>query len=1354
MARFAYQAPGEETSRFAVTGTGRFAGGPTSSASPAQGWGKVTGFVESALESFPELFGIEPSMETQAFRAANPVSGFASQLLGVGGAYGVASKAITKVPTLAKIIEQSPKAFGVVASERPILARGIQWATDAAILEAGRLSIAATPIPEAIFGKERTESLGTLAGEAGFNIVGGGALGVGFGALASRAARGPKVYDYVPEAHPSQPLVQRVRGLSMALERGGVQAADGTLTPFPEEVARDLSYQYEQLKRANFADIEPTYTPTGHARVDATSRRNFEGGQKLVQPLEGDTIPSRGKSYTEALNTWMNPQRGKPSSYSETLLPIVDAERGFATQTDLDSFWSKAGIDRDTAALVGQNHRLIRIKEGQAEPKSLAAAQQLENLMTGRRRGTVRSNPVTQVGNNRFLMREQDNGMWVHAAKVKGEVGKAAPGDEWFVMRSDSPDVLDPQAAKFRETTIDKAAYWPSRDQPNIGVGRWDLANTFERELGLMQHIPKGIRPTVNAWKAAGRDIAQDMLAYATPLVGIMGRSNRANYIGNLLKTLTDAEEATIQNIMAGSRINDPKTSPFQQVMSFTEANTGGLADLYKTLDDADWGDVQSVLELRLPWEKMREMALTGQITPRAYQVLDGLENISRANVEEFTRLKSVVGAPTAKQLIDDFAARKGHYGLSEQRDGGFYALVDDVRTGELRAIVAGNTAGEARQKAGALIAKQEKLGQELTYSGMMDDLLADEGRLQMATQAVRRPGFLRERGDLLGAEISNGPLNAEKFTKIVERNIRARERFKTNVVLQEKSWYPMQRLAAEDPTVAAQMEKRLAILQGDEGKFAEFQNKAVDKVLGHVLGTDSATTIVRNTQKLLNAFQFGFGNLAHYALNAISMFQTTFPEAAFVLRTAGKDMSGYMTVPLVDGKGRIVDSVSMLSDVKVFSNSLKRVFGKGDDPQWQALINQMMSEGIIAPRYAEAHIGATGAIVKDLQGAFADGKSFIKWASAANEIGLAKSEEFNRLVGVSTAYELAKALGIANDSFRLARFTREFLSKTAFNYTTVDRPTIFTTPVGSLMGTFKTWMFHYMTNMAKYGTGATQSREMWAPLLWQTAATAAIGGTAATPVIAPMAEAASKWLTDKSFMENVYAAVGPDNEDVADGIMYGLPGTFGLSLAAQASTPGSDPARDATMMFSFAAFDRMRALGRAVGDGITAWKATGVSPFEDDRTREELVRALAPRTMYRALAASEDNAIRSLNTGYRVMDNVSLGDALLHSMGFNSVELEKTYTAYESIRRSQTKRREAVAEYGRQLANAWADGDDVAASRVFVSAMATGLDTASVLRSAKARTERGEKTQLEFTVGNDKAGDAESWQFVLDGEQ
>jgi len=1315
-------------------------------------YGKIQGFTQSALEAFPEMFGLETSQETQAFRAANPVSGFVSEVLGMGVGYGAGAKALSMSPKAMSVVNAAPKFFGL--ADAPIRSMATKWATEAAMLETGRLALAASPVPGAIFGKERDESLGELAGEAALNVAFGGVLGAGAGALKGVLGRGPRISDYVPGAHPSQPLVVRVNALEEAADMGGY----GEVRYTPEQL-QSITWQRDQLKRASLAGIDPAYMPDGSVRLgrEEGGRFTWEKG-KVFGALEGDVTPRSGRNYGEAINAIMTPGV-KPGqlTVTRTLAPnSPEYHVGFPTTRELDDFMGRLGLDRDKLPLMGQDFRAVKVQEGTGANAGQGdrAAAAIENTFTGRRPGTVRSgNPVRQVGDGWHMWREQD-GLWGFAKKVNGTIGAPKAGDEWFAFKTHQPDLIDPRAAAFRELTINRSAYWPQKGPaPNIGEEFFDTANMFEREFEAVQFLPKGVRPTASALRALGRDVSELAEAYLAPTANLASRNNKANYAVNLIKSMTDFEEGRVSAIMDGARaaIANRNAPLWRQVVTLNEPSGGGLREFYKTLAPEDWASVQDILEMALPFEKLQQVALDGHVTPKAFEVLRGLEDISRANVAAFEKLKAQVGSSNAAQLIEDFNARAGHYGLSRQRDGGFYALLDDEQTGELAGIVAGGTAREARDNAVALIAREaKKTGRPLKLGGVGTDIFEDAGMVTRYQAAVRKPGFLKERGELLGYDLMKQPLDAERFAGLVERNLKARERLKTNVVLQEKLWDVLTRLRNEDPLAATAVEKRLAILQGDEGDFARFQNTALDKALGGILGKDSASTIVRTAQQTLNAFQFGFGNLSHYVLNAVTMFQTMFPEASFLLRTAGKDTSNYITVPLTDGGGRIVDSVGVLSDVKLFSNSLKNVMRneKDLDPEFRDLLQFAIQEKLISPRYAEEHFGSTGTIVKDLRGAFQDGRSFVRWAGAANEILLAKSEEFNRLVGVSTAYELTKALGI-KDAYRMQRFTREFLAKTAFNYSTVDRPTIFTTPVGSLMGTFKTWSFHYMANMAKYAGGG---RDTLAPLLWQTAATAALGGGAALPLLKPMADGFSKWATDKSFMDTLYNDVFPDNEWVADGVMYGLPGTLGLSLAAQASSPGSDPERDASMLFGFAVYDRMRAFGRTAGDAITAYKATGVSPWEDAGIRDGMARALAPRTVYRAMSAGEDNAIRSLNSGYRVVDNVSMGSSLLYAMGFNPVDLDKSYAAYEDVRKDQNRKRETVTEMGRQMAEAWEAGDNQAATTIFTRAMAMGIDTSSVLRSAKARAERSEVTQLDFAVGRDRSGEAAAeWAFAVD---
>lgn len=1356
----------------------------------AGAWGKVTGFVGSALQAFPEFFGHTPSPEVQAFRSANPVSGFVSELLGTGATYGLAAKGLSLIPAATRVVEAAPAfLLGDTALSRPIASMASKFAAETALIEGGRFGARVTHLTDPLYGSDNEVPLGDQVLGSAANIGLAAGLGGIVGAISGRLNTGPRVFDLVPQAHPQEPLTVQARSLDAALKAGGPLDETGALAgTWTNEQSQMLAYQLEQVKRANFLDVSPGYTQGGNVRLTPQEGATPNYGQpntKLVRPLIDDVDPPSGRNYTQSINALMDP-KADPGHLGKTRLLVVNAgdvdpltgadvgfTKGFATQADLDDVLSKIGMTKDELALNGQNQRVVTVEPGTGQPGAGdRTARSIENIFVGEKTGTD-NGPFQRVGANQFLAREGDNGMWVQAIKIDGEVGKPKAGDQWFLQRTDNPDLTNPQGANFRDLTVDKAAYYPDRTTPNIGSDVYDLANTYEQNFGAMTLIPKGVKPSVTAFAAAGKQIGEgmiDFLANAMPTAGVLGRSNKGNYALGMAQMLKGAEQAKVKAFLHGTAIIDQSKGVMGQTLRLSEPMTGGAADFYKTLKPNEWVDVQNMLEAEVPYEQLRELAHAGQISPNAYQVLSQLETVSRANVAEIEKLKVAAGAPNAVHLVEDFAARAGHYGLSQTRDGGFYQMIDDARTGEWVGHTSGNTAKEARDKAVALIAKEAKTtGKDLALGGGQNTMNRSIDDVTNFISAIRKPGFIKARGDWLGAEIGNGPLNAEKFTKLVERSLNNRERFKSNIVLQEKLWPVLSSLYNEDQTTWNQLVKRVGgtdpltggfrpgIMQGDEGTFAKWQNAVADKVLMGALGKDSASKIVQQAQHGLSAFTFGFGNISHYVTNAITFLQTTFPQAAFVMRAAGKDMSNYVSLPLVDGGGKIADSVNMVSDVKLFGASLRRAFGASNEPEWHDLVQSMMQQGVISGKFAESHFGAQGEIVKNLKGAWEDGRSFTRWLGAANGLMQAKTEEFSRVIGVATAYEAAKLLHAARpemnmmDPFRLANFTREFISKSTYNYTTFDKPQVFTTPVGSLLGTFKTWMFHYMMNMAQYG-GAAVGRQMWAPLLWQTGATAALGGLAATPLIMPMANAASKWLTNKSFMDNSYNSTTVPSK-AADFMMYGFPGLFGLSIASQASSPGADPMRDASMLWSMASLDRMRAFGQAAGDAIAAYKATGQSPFEDDQVRNEFIRALAPRTVYRAMAAAEDRSIKSLNNGYRVLDNVSLGDSLLYSMGFNPVNLDKTYVAYNELRNKQNGMHDATQELGRQLGEAWTDGDNDLATRVYASGIAQGLDMGSVQRSAKAHVERGSSTQLQFAIGKDKKGAAMSqdWNFIAE---
>jgi hypothetical protein len=314
----------------------------------------------------------------------------------------------------------------------------------------------------------------------------------------------------------------------------------------------------------------------------------------------------------------------------------------------------------------------------------------------------------------------------------------------------------------------------------------------------------------------------------------------------------------------------------------------------------------------------------------------------------------------------------------------------------------------------------------------------------------------------------------------------------------------------------------------------------------------------------------------------------------------------------------------------------------------------------------------------------------------------------------------------------QLYRFAKEFTNNTMFLYGTADRARVITGPMGSAFGMFKNWQMHYMGWMAEY-TGQGIMNGQWAPFMWMNAGTAMVGGLGALPLYST-ANAFSEYATDESILSHVYDMFG--GEEASDAVFMGVPALFGVSLQGSAAAPFSDPARDASMLYSFVHWDRMRALGKAVGTAIDTYSVTGDHPGRDPLVRDQFARALLPRSIYRSMAVVEGNYVKSLSTGYPAIGDVGPVQRLMFAAGFNPVEVEKGYKVADELWKDQKKRQEAVQSYGRLWASAQLGRDSTRMQQLMRSAMLEGVPLDSIMRSAQIRIAKGREPQIERQYG------------------
>ncbi len=338
------------------------------------------------------------------------------------------------------------------------------------------------------------------------------------------------------------------------------------------------------------------------------------------------------------------------------------------------------------------------------------------------------------------------------------------------------------------------------------------------------------------------------------------------------------------------------------------------------------------------------------------------------------------------------------------------------------------------------------------------------------------------------------------------------------------------------------------------------------------------------------------------------------------------------------------------------------------------------------------------------------------------SSFGLTAPERWSRVNAFSIGWVMGRDfMGLDPEKHfpYLYRVAKQFADATMYRYAPADKSMMFGGPAGSVLGLFKNWAFHYIGNTMRYANAAFNQGN-FKPLLWSIAGQTALGGVAISPAWA-VGEAFNSFVSDEPLMETLYETFNLDdgNTVFSDALYYGLPATLGLSLSAQASAPFSDPARDASMIFSMVHLDRANALGNAIGGAADYITASGDwNPLTSPRVRDQFYRALAPKTMYRAIAAFSTAGLKSLNTGYPIVEELGIAGKLSYMMGFTPNEIAKTYEVSGDLRDKKGEMARLVSVYGRAYADAKIAGDHDEMTRLYTKAQLLGLDWSSVLSS------------------------------------
>lgn len=1412
----------------------------------------ITSFGRSAVESIPELVGISPSDETVRWRAANPWTGFASEMAGMAVPYGGwmrAARGIKALEAMATGLRATE--VGTAAGEAAWTARALEAPfMTAAKAEAVRLApfeIGRVLASQAI----GDQPLSDMAVGAGMNLALGAGLMGGIGKLGAMGKTAPPLRDIVPglnEALPGQLVLRKLDELlpqmpdvapripELELRVRGEEAPKGTqhvdpsvdpkgqleklFTPgagddgFRESKklvtggnsTKEFMQEEDWHEAVRAVGIEPkdaprlmqfprvvSFNPEKEIQLAASLGLDVSGPPSVpkgyVRFYHGGDDPTSGGSrwvttdpeYAKNFRTAGTPKnvhyvdvpKGHPFEVSARAWDDLDAG------TNAVGLYNHAEVPEEVAKkfkpLTAASYELTRTKE--------AAAFAERAVM----------NNLKRVGDGWMAAREGADGMYVMAKKIAGEMagetspkdqfridGKigrktayrqfnteeaaqkwmkenpqfkltgsnwkktaggtlkqnASPDDKWVIFKTDQPGQFVKNSQAYMNTEV-------ARNRWIVGANALEkyeksegllgdilrLRSLFPREHytdvaaaagspgNLSKYLTK-VMPKALRNNEATQHGVNFIRTFVAPAEKQFTKAPRASWMMNQAKMVQEGVESFYQKMLQGEKSFKGSRAIFSKIVPVE----GGARSVEAIWNDADKDGVLNEL-LRLHRQGIdvagaQRMAADGVLQPRTVELASELRALRELEHKHLNAAEEINGATLSKLRPDD-------YGLPRVWEGDFQVAVRD-EGGKLIGVGAGGSAKGAKANAEALAkqlgAETKRLHRTAESFHKNQDAAGLPKDIKMLLQD---PGKMLQNRNIRGFKWDLTTPTVDEVLTEYKNAFSGRGRAMGTHIREATLAQDLAALTVEDPASAKIAVLRLNQMAGKESEFSRAQNKLVDRALGPIFGANNATKIVSAFNTGMAHLQLGAFKLSYPLQNLVGVVQTVAPELAFVLNSKNETLSSlYHTHSPAMGSRGSVGMISTLAPMKILGQAVKMAWKPSAGER--ALLERALNERVLDARVAEDFIGQNRKTLTGFKGALNSPKAFAEFGLALSEWMPVHSERFARVVSFNAGVKVAKdVLRLADDEAYL--FAKRFVERTNYMYGASDRPLMFTTPIGSALGLFKTWQMNYIYTMAQYAHLGFD-KGVWSPLMWQTLGTAALGGAAATPLYWA-ADGASHFFKDKSLIQYAY----DDWQGQADGIMFGLPAALtGVSLSGLMTSPGASPVKDATQLFSIASWSRMKEAGGAVKAAMDNWQATGSHPASDPDVRNALIKAFAPVIIQRMMATDDEGTIRNIATGLPTAKGLSFYDRIAYQAGLQPVAIERQMAATDALYRDREKMKAATKAFGDALADAWRSGDSRGADVILQRMIAQGVDVSGAMRSAVGQGRNEQKTSAE----------------------
>jgi hypothetical protein len=817
---------------------------------------------------------------------------------------------------------------------------------------------------------------------------------------------------------------------------------------------------------------------------------------------------------------------------------------------------------------------------------------------------------------------------------------------------------------------------------------------------------------------ALAQEVGDFVRSYIAPALHQFKGNPVANRTYNMGLALQDGADMFWQGVFGGAKEAREGKSLLRGFV--VKPDQADLEQLWTRAQSE--GVLPELLDLRrkqIGADEAARLAAEKQISPKTAEIARKIEDSLRFGHEE--NQKAAVAAGRNKVEFTN------NYGLPLRWEGDFLKAVRD-EGGVIRGVAAGGSPRAASLNAEKLVKQlatatggKYRPAEAFNLGADPKGLPADAAKiLQDPKRAIGEQGVRGFKWDLEEPTLPDVLKEVKGWTESQGR--------KMGTDLREAVLSPdIAQVMVENGRMAGDLIKRFDQMSGRQGEFAQAQNKFADKLLSPYLGANSANKLAAINNTTLTHQTLGAFKLGAPIQNVLSVFQTVLPESAFLMNggEAAHVLAYGITAPAMGTRGA-VGSVSVLDPLKALWQGFRTA--ANPDKELRGLYNRAINDRILDAQAAENYIGQNRRTLAGWRNAIDSPKALGQFILAASEWLLLHSDRFARTLAFTTAVQIQRNWHGVTDPEVIYQVAKRLVERTNYNYSSSARPLVFTGPVGSSLGLFKNWQMNFIAGMVEYG-GFGLKRGVWSPLIWQTMSTAALGGVAATPLYWA-ANAASNFFAQKRLTQYAYDEWGKG----ADGVMFGLPAALtGVSLSGLMSSPGANPVKDATQMFSFAAWQRMADTGALVKAAMDNWRATGQHPASDPDVRNNLAKAFAPVLMQRAMAIDWDSGtVKSLATGMPSTKGLSVFDLLTYQAGLQPTAIARQLEATNILWEDKQKMMGATKAYGDAVAEAFARRDSGAANMILLRAMSQGVDVSSVLRSGTQRFKNDQQSSAE----------------------